>query len=108
MLPLPSSDATPPRLSVPPPAPYTPASSADRHPLLAQAPTLSVALLNVLITLLLTGGACAYIGKAGSGVLSESREAVERYFAVSSFAFFIGWMWLILARDVVVLFCEVR
>jgi len=74
---------------------------------LGEGPTLPVVLSNVVTTLSLTIGACTYIAKGGGGKIGENRDEIERYFIVSSFAFFIGWMWFVVARDAVVVFCEI-
>ena len=36
--------------------------------------------------------------------MTADRDAVERYFLVNSGAFFVGWMWFVVAQDVITVF----
>ena len=38
-------------------------------------------------------------GDGGTGAIEASRETVERYFVSNSFAFFVGWVWLVTGRN---------
>lgn len=73
---------------------------------LGEGPTFAVLVSNVMATLFVTAAACWYIAHGGRGGIGESREDMERYFITSSSAFFVGWMWLVVARDVVTIVGE--
>ena len=64
-------------------------------------PTPPVFVANVCITLGFTLGASLYLAASKDHTISADREDVEAFFLVNSAAFFVGWMWLVVARDLV-------
>ena len=66
-------------------------------------PSLDVLIWNILLAAGWTLLASAYLAASASR-RSADRDAVERYFLVNSGAFFVGWMWFVVAQDVITVF----
>ena len=70
---------------------------------LNEGPTPSVFLANLGITVAWTFAAGFYLSRTGEIAIDASadRDKVEAFFIVNSMGFFVGWMWLVVARDLV-------
>jgi hypothetical protein len=68
---------------------------------LGEAPTPAVFVDNVLICSAWTLAATFYLLRAGESSMSADRDSVEAFFLVNSLSFFVAWMWLVVARDLV-------
>ena len=71
---------------------------------LNEGPSLDVLIWNILLAAGWTLLASAYLGRVGEQAMTADRDAVERYFLVNSGAFFVGWMWFVVAQDVITVF----
>jgi hypothetical protein len=70
---------------------------------LGEAPTLPVLGQNVLVTIAISWAVSYYLIKSGSEYANadeSSREATEAYLIINGAAFFVGWTWLVVIRDV--------
>jgi len=66
------------------------------------APTPDVLVKNILITGALTAAVVYYLLVANASyelTNAADRDATERYFTVNSAAFFVGWTWLVVSRN---------
>ena len=66
-------------------------------------PYPSVVLENLLVTILLTAAVVYWIARSNASYAltnGDNREAVEQYFTINSAAFFVGWTWLVVTRNV--------
>eukprot|EP00966_Prymnesium_polylepis_P222056 5137850-Prymnesium_polylepis.1 len=73
---------------------------------LGEDPTLPVFLANVGISALLFVVAVVWFvvtGTTTTVAVDANRAQVERYFVTNSFAFFVGWVWLVACRNALAL-----
>lgn len=70
---------------------------------LNEGPTPAIFATNVAITIFWTLAATFYLSRTGNVTIDTAadRDSVEAFFIVNSMAFFVGWMWLVVARDLV-------
>ena len=62
-------------------------------------PSLLTLLLNAGVSTLVASLAVAWFVVTGQAASAGSREESERYFVTNSFSFFVGWVWLVTARN---------
>ena len=73
-------------------------------PSLHATPSTLVVAVNMLVAFGVLALAVIWFALSGTSYatldITDDRESVEKYFLTSSLSFFVGWVWLVVARDV--------